>query len=396
MNSEARSTRGGRIHSLDGVRGVAALVVLIHHAALLSPVLAATYFSSSTTTSDNALAWWLTYTPLHLLWEGDGAVYIFFVLSGAVLTLPFIGRPFRAKSFYGQRILRLYLPIWAAVLLAAVTVYLVPRVGGTGNDWLNNWRAEHVTAAVLVGDLTLVRGPGGLATPLWSLQWEILFSLALPVYLWLAFKTRGYVACGIAGLVLLSSASTYLDGTAQSILKYMPMFMVGVVMIVERRALERWGEKITSRRGLWPIIFTAGCLLVGAGWYVIPLTPGQIVHGLTVGPMVLGAAIIIFAAIYWRGLRAALEAAPAQWLGKISFSLYLIHEPIIVSLGYVMGSAFAPLAAILGIVISLLLAPAFFRLIELPSHRLSKFVGSKFQSKISSAPHMVKTGRKSG
>jgi peptidoglycan/LPS O-acetylase OafA/YrhL len=391
MNSETRSTFGGRIHSLDGVRGVAALVVLIHHAALLFPILAATYFTRAT--SDNALAWWLAYTPLHLLWEGDGAVYIFFVLSGAVLTLPFIGKPFRAMSFYPQRILRLYLPIWAAVVLAAATVYLVPRIGGTSNDWLNGGRAEQVTAEALIRDLTLLRGPGGLATPLCSLQWEIIFSLALPAYLWLAFKTRGHLAAKVVVLVAMTSASAFLHGTAEYAVRYLPMFMVGVVMIVERRTLEQWGAVISSRRGAWPIVLTAGFLLIGTGWYLIPLTTSQTVHDLAVGPMVLGAAIVIFGAIHWWAIRAALEAQPAQWLGKISFSLYLIHEPIVVTLGYVMGAELAPLAALLAVAISLVLAPVFFRLIELPSHRLAKFVGSKLRPKITKGPEMARTGR---
>lgn len=383
-------TLGGRIHSLDGVRGVAALVVLIHHSALLFPALSSTYFSRAA--SDNAMAWWLAYTPLHLLWEGDGAVYIFFVLSGAVLTLPFIGKPFRAKSFYPQRVLRLYLPIWGAVVLAAVTVYLVPRIGGTGNMWLDGGRAEHVAPGALFRDLTLVRGPGGLATPLWSLQWEIIFSLALPVYIWLAFKTRGYLAAKVVLLIALTSTSAFLNGAAEYAVRYLPMFMVGVVMIAERRALERWGAAISSR-GAWPIMCTAGALLIGTGWYLVPLTPSQIVHDLAVGPMVLGAAIVIFAAIHWRALRAALEARPAQWLGKISFSLYLIHEPIIVTLGYVMGADLAPLAAVLGVVIALLLAPVFFRFVELPSHRLAKFAGSKFQPKTSPSQDVVRLGQ---
>ncbi len=76
-----------RYRSLDGLRGVAALVVVVHHCLLTSIVLAATYRGG--TTSGWGLSELLTRTPLHLLWDGTGMVLVFFVLSGFVLTLAF-------------------------------------------------------------------------------------------------------------------------------------------------------------------------------------------------------------------------------------------------------------------------------------------------------------------
>ncbi|WP_156507383.1 hypothetical protein [Arthrobacter sp. OY3WO11] len=71
------------------MRGIAALVVLFHHSLLTIPVLAAVYENDAVPVEDVAsVAWMLVHTPLHNLWEGKGAVYIFFVLSGVVLTLP--------------------------------------------------------------------------------------------------------------------------------------------------------------------------------------------------------------------------------------------------------------------------------------------------------------------
>jgi peptidoglycan/LPS O-acetylase OafA/YrhL len=378
MSSETRSTVGGRIQSLDGLRGVAALVVLVHHSALLFPALAATYFDRSTT-SGSSLVWWLTYTPAHLLWEGDGAVYVFFILSGVVLTLPFVNRPFHAMTFYPQRLLRLYVPIWAAVIFAAVTVYLVPRTGNTPNDWLNT-RVEGVTAGVIARDLTLVRGPGGLATPLWSLQWEILFSLALPVYLWIAFKVRRMLIVKFALLLAVIAASPFVEGTLHYALAYMPMFMLGVVMVTERHTLARWSVKCSERRGSWPALFALGLVLLASRWYVIAATPSRTLQDSSICLAVCGAGTVIFCAMYWPPLKSALEARPAQWLGTVSFSLYLIHEPILVTLGYLLGAELATWAAISGFALSLLLAQLFFRLIERPSHRLAKAVGAKFRS----------------
>jgi peptidoglycan/LPS O-acetylase OafA/YrhL len=64
-----------RLRSLDGLRGLAALIVVIHHSLLVVPGLAAPYFGQSTQSSIQEL---LAYSPLHLLWAGTEAVFLFF------------------------------------------------------------------------------------------------------------------------------------------------------------------------------------------------------------------------------------------------------------------------------------------------------------------------------
>src|SRR5690606_29781570 len=83
---------GPRVTSLDGLRGIAATVVFIEHFMLTIPVFSDVFMQSASTANPAALtpaslAWWLSYTPLHIIWQGTGAVYIFFILSGYVLTL---------------------------------------------------------------------------------------------------------------------------------------------------------------------------------------------------------------------------------------------------------------------------------------------------------------------
>jgi len=74
-----------RYTSLDGLRGLASLVVLVHHCFLISPQLAAAVDSNGTGPFESWV-WWVTFTPVHLLWAGQEAVIVFFILSGFVLT----------------------------------------------------------------------------------------------------------------------------------------------------------------------------------------------------------------------------------------------------------------------------------------------------------------------
>lgn len=127
-----------RLRSLDGLRGIAALVVLVHHSLLVVPTMAVGYFGARP--PGGTLSWWMTYTPLHLLWEGTEAVYVFFVLSGVVLALPFLrDRHQRWSGYYPRRLLRLYLPVIAAVILGtAIAVISQRRPHDAASLWLQH------------------------------------------------------------------------------------------------------------------------------------------------------------------------------------------------------------------------------------------------------------------
>ena len=113
-----------RIRSLDGLRGLASLVVAVHHALLCLAPLSLVYFDPLKV-EKGTKAWWLGFTPLHAAWAGGEAVYLFFVLSGFVLARPFLGgRSSTWRTYFVKRIPRLYLPVWVAVGFALVSAAL--------------------------------------------------------------------------------------------------------------------------------------------------------------------------------------------------------------------------------------------------------------------------------
>lgn len=342
-------TRSVRLTSLDGLRGLAAVVVLVHHSLLTIPSIAA----------DEPQAGWIVHTPLHVIWAGNEAVYVFFILSGLVLTLPALRRRMVWRSYYPSRIVRLYVPVVASIALAVVLAMLVPREGMTGRSpWMES-HASPLSVASVIRNATLI-SPDWLNSPLWSLRWEVVFSLLLPIYVALTVWARRWWWIVGAGALLLSAAGSFAGVAAVT---YLPMFLIGgaiAVAIVD--------DRVTVGQRAWPFVITVCLLGITSSWWVV----GDFLPQISVGLVIASAAGIVTAASAWTAGRRFLDRRALQWLGRISFSLYLVHEPIVVSIGLMMPKPEGWAVPIIAIPVSLGAAYMFFRAVEAPSHRLAR------------------------
>ena len=132
---------------LESLRGIAALQVFLLH------LLGAFWLPAVTGEGPPGLATWLARSPLALLYDGESAVALFFILSGAVLTRAFPRQLAAPGAALAGRLLRLGLPAAAACLLAFLTFHA--------------FRGAHGAAGVLLGASWLGRqfGPGTVRSP---------------------------------------------------------------------------------------------------------------------------------------------------------------------------------------------------------------------------------------
>jgi peptidoglycan/LPS O-acetylase OafA/YrhL len=80
--------------------------------------------------------------------------------------------------------------------------------------------------------------------------------------------------------------------------------------------------------------------------------------------------VIVLAATFWDPLAGVLRSRPFRWLGMISFSLYLVHEPIVVALAFLThGSKWGTVAAF---ALSIVAGYLFWRSVERPTHALAR------------------------
>lgn len=114
-----------KIKYIEGIKGLSIVVVLLHHYILgFYPALISGYPEMSHT--QTAIEVWIAKTPLNLLYNGNFAVCIFFIISGYMLSHKF----FRAKKHdyivasASKRYFRLLLPVLFSILIAYMCMKL--------------------------------------------------------------------------------------------------------------------------------------------------------------------------------------------------------------------------------------------------------------------------------
>lgn len=372
-----RRPAGGRLTGLDGLRGLAAVIVVFHHALYTNPA-----FPGAPGGGDapaGSPMWWISYTPLKFLTAGVESVIVFFVLSGLVVTLPVVRhRGFDWVAYFPRRVVRLMVPVIASVLLAAAWVAAIPQVSTQAKGtWLSDSSTPNFGWEYIVKAIDLLGGDGQINNPLWSLRWELVFSLALPVFAVAAIAVRRWWMGGLA----LACALTWLGARAGSgELEYLPAFFVGAVIAVRLDAVRNVADRINARwyrHPLWAGLTVGSALLLIAPWLFGPgIADLPELHNALKGLVPLAAAGLVVAVLGWKPFRAIFESRPFQFAGTISFSLYLVHVPILIFSTYLFADEPWYVALLFGIPLAVAVSVAFTWLIEKRSHGWSKAVGT--------------------
>jgi len=376
--SESNTVAVRRYRSLDGLRGAAAMIVVVYHLfEIARPYLIA---SSGPAPLDGLTpySWWVT-TPVSVLVAGPQAVYVFFVLSGFVLTLPVLrAASFDWVSYYPRRIARLYLPALASLAFAVLMIVIIPRTDNhePEGSWILR-TALTLDPGVILREATLTTIFPLYNGPLWSLYLEVAFSLLLPAFVAFAVVTRRW---WWAAVIVALVAVYYGSETNDYGFKLLPLFFLGAMMAVKLEQLENIAARINAWRArtvVWLLLLLLGLALLVPASFVPALF--TIAHGWSYITLasVVGAALIVFVAFGSRGVATVLESPVFAWLGTISFSLYLVHVPVLVGIAFLGGGNHWGLVGLIGIPASLLGGWLFYLVVERPSHRFSLWIGRR-------------------
>lgn len=344
------------------------------------PPFANTYYNADYRLVPGSLVWWAASTPFKIFTAGGEAVVVFFVLSGLVLALPVLQRrgEFDWIAYYPQRVARLWLPVTASVLLAAIWILLAPQAATSAyGKWVESYATPHLTWNLLVEGMDLLSGVFLVNNPVWSLQWEIIFSLALPLFLGFAILARRKWAWVCIGVVVLTWVGIHISSTS---LTYLPTFIVGTIIAVNLSDLKRliaWVNQRSTRHLIWGLALMLSLLGLILVWLIGPIPNLESLSELTKAIQPLAAGVIVVVCMGWTFMERVLTAAFLQWAGRISFSLYLIHVPILLFVRFALPHAPLQYVIAAGILFSLMIAWLFYRFVEARAHRFSRWFGSR-------------------
>lgn len=364
-----------RVRALDSVRGIASLVVVANHAVLAIPGFDDLIWADPHAERTFSFDWRhaLTYSPLHIFWAGHEAVTVFFVLSGFVLTMSIVGRPEKYVFYAIRRFARIWLPFSASILLAALISAAALQIAHPQR--LSAWilsvlyvphGVSQIVVQLLMGGLM---GQMSLNPVMWSLVHELRISFLMPIIIHLA-KKHPYIllavccAClapGLAGANVYSLAAYSLQGSLAQTANYIPLFAMGSLLALHHKVI---GDRI-ARLGRAPTImlFATSMLLLLCKWLFTD--NAFLIHVANA----LGASLLIALAFGVLSVRSKLEHWTFLWFGKISYSLYLTHLPLL-ALTLAALSAFLPLPISIPVAIVVVIAAAnlFYVFVERPVH----------------------------
>jgi len=320
--------------SLDAMRGIAALAVFGWHCMLAFYPEYSGFLGSAELEDTARSRFWFAAV------NGPGAVAFFFVLSGFVLSRPYLLTGERSILVRGliKRWPRLAGPVFLTVLASWLlfetgAYFFGPAAALTHSSWLAHFAGAYpgeafepalASAASQGAFLTFLRGDFTYDSSLWTMGYE--FYGSLMVYALAFLLVQAPARSARIGALVAAAAFCHLSQPT------LAPFVVGVALAA---FLPRQGLRAPA--GLAAIAVVLALLMCGytpgaAGFYagVTAVYPSALPPSYVYA---FAAAMLMLAAEGWRGMKAFLSRRWGFVSGELSFPFYLVHVLLLCSLG---------------------------------------------------------------
>ena len=346
---------------IDFLRGMSALAVTLHHLTSIGWLGMMHLGESGSSWFDRLCS--LLAIPARF---GGSCVVLFFIVSGFCIHYPQTAadKKLNLVVYARRRFLRIYPPYIAAIVFALVLVQIVAPANYAGSS-----------VAQIIENVFMVQNyhAGSIAADpvLWSLPVEAELYLTYPLLLAI-YLAKG-IKIAVGGLVIISLIATVAGAfgwaaAAVNFLQYWLIWFSGAIVAQWVRV----DDVPRVNRIAWSVLILASLAALSLSLSRIAL--GQVL-------CFAGAYFCVF----WLGMSLPsrlkwLEdpvAQPFQLLGRISYSLYLVHYPVLLACAELYMRVFGAkpanfLVSLSFVPVCILTAYVFYKLIEEPSHKLAR------------------------
>lgn len=369
---------------LEGLRGLLALIVVVHHFILL--FYPDVYYGSNRVSDfanqPHSFLMLLAITPLNIFMNGTWAVCMFMLLSGFVLSLRYYesNQSSIIQTSFFKRYFRLTIPVLAAILM----IYLLFRMGifqsvfyprtdpnfSFGKDLFTNDISFLSALQMGVADVPL-NGNNTYLPVFWTIDIEFIGVLLLFAFLLITHNTKYRIPLFIAFIVFLF----YINKS------YYILIMIGSLIALFKDKIEGFPKTY---------IFI---LLFLLGWYMEGIPNLQDVakqytwYGFTNGWtnvflyfQFASCTLMFVGLLSFKKIHQLLSSKPLQFLGSISFSMYLLHLPVLFIAGskllhYSEGGMNPFVLFVICLVLIMGISYLFFRLVDKHAITISNKIG---------------------
>lgn len=363
-----------KIKAVEGVRGVACFMVFLSHLSL-------TFFPSlhaftENHTSDRPIQDFIHNSPFTFFYSGKSAVYIFFVLSGYILTyVASKNNTYKLISMSFRRYPRLMIPAAVSCIFVYLSLTFFPIEKTMISDWVDNFGDLNYSfyGSVYSGVFeSFFMGESSYNPVLWTMKIELIGSFLI---FSLCFLRSKY-------------SSLYLDFLLMFVFLFLLISKLlsvklglGLMAFIAGHFFYFYGRNIHPI--LLTIMFFSGLYLAGthntsSSYSTIISVLGW--RSYQVGNFISGI-FIVYSIIFNHTLNSFFSKKIFVFMGKVSFSVYLIHFPVIFTFGilffnslniYFIYEMSAILASIATIVLTYIISIFYFSYVDHPGMILSK------------------------
>ncbi|MBD1584432.1 acyltransferase family protein [Pseudoalteromonas sp. S16_S37] len=379
-----------KVLSVESIRGWACFMVLISHLSLVFYPYLHSFFGKADQKAFPIQSF-IHESPFGFFFSGTSAVYIFFVLSGYILTKVALKDQNRLGKVYSmalKRYPRLMIPALASCLIAYAAIKGVDISSPHLSDWINGYRHSQefsLVDAIYNGaiDVFFISGESAYNPVLWTMKIELIGSFVVYA-LCLNRLTLKIPYLAVVFLILI------VVGVQQQIVS--PKLGLGLMSFFGGYFFSLYGKQLSTKIAFAFLLvgmYLAGAHNTSSSYQFIHMFLGNYTYNLA---NFMSGFFIVYAILFNSRLNSAFSGKLSVFMGKVSFSVYLIHIPIIATFSmFMFNNVFAitehyNLSAMLTIISSIgviyLFSLAFYYTVDAKgmalSNKFAKYMTSKF------------------